>query len=484
MNRSCIIGRRIAFHIRQCSTARGQGFELCPVPGPPSLPFVGNMFDIDMDEMATTNFRRLYNKYGPIFRFNVVGTDLIWVSDVDIAKEVLRDKSDDFTNGDAFRNVFGWFFPTSIIVVEGGRWQRIRRIMKRAVQGTRLSEVLGPMHKVMKRADEYKLQACDGKPCDVHRLASESTFDIFGHWAYNVDFNFLGGDSAELLDACDRIAGSLSFRLHRQPLPWLWNLPTPYNLSVRKAQEVILRHATGLVNAREGSVGANNRQSNLLDAMIIASQSEEEAQNRLTRQELTDNISTIFFGAYDTTSATLAFTMHFLAEHPEAQEKLAQELLSVNLGHLTRESLEALPYLDMVVKESNRLRSTAIGFPRTAKKDMQLGGYAVKKGSIIMVHHAALTARDPKLWGGQDDLDSFRPDRWSEMKPHRLASLPFGFGARMCIGSQLATMEHKFVTAYLVKTYSWEVDPKRPLELTMKLGLCPKNGCWLIPTRR
>ena len=77
----------------------------------------------------------------------------------------------------------------------------------------------------------------------------------------------------------------------------------------------------------------------------------------------------------DTTSATIAFTMEFLARNPEAQEKLADELKDVNFTALEASSLPDFKYLDAVFKETNRLRSTAPAFPRTAKKDVEIGGH-------------------------------------------------------------------------------------------------------------
>jgi cytochrome P450 len=204
----------------------------------------------------------------------------------------------------------------------------------------------------------------------------------------------------------------------------------------------------------------------------------------MTREEMLDNIGTIFFGAYDTTSATLAFTMHFLAQQQAAQDTLATELKGVDLATIPREALEKLPYLDMVCREANRLSPTATAFPRTALEDIELGGFSIKKGTTCILDHVTLPGKDPEHWGGQTDLADFRPERWGEVKPNRLASLPFGFGGRICPGAQLATLEHKFITAYFVQKFSWRVDATRPMTTTMKVGLCPANGCWLVPEVR
>jgi cytochrome P450 len=293
----------------------------------------------------------------------------------------------------------------------------------------------------------------------------------------------MGGENAHILASCNAISDVLAKRM-QNPMPFLWQLPTRENLEAAKGLAVLQEYAGKLLDERLSSNLEGEFQKDLLAAMVAASRAEEGSKGSMSRTELIDNIGTIFFGAYDTTSATIAFTLHLLAQNPSAQDVLAAELASINLGEVDRDQLELLPYLDGVCREANRLTSTASAVPRTAKEDLQLGSYHISRGTNVIVDHLSLTARDPELWGGQQDLDDFRPDRWSEMKPHRLASLPFGFGGRICPGNNLATLEHKFITASLIHKYRWELDASRPMETTSKVGLCPKDGCWLIPSPR
>lgn len=455
------------------------------VTGPPLLPIIGNLHNFDVNQIMTGNLRPTYEKYGSIFKINMVGTELIFLSDVDMAREVLRERAHDFTNGDSFRNVFGSLFPTSVIVVEGAQWQRVRRILQRAVQGTRVSEIIRPMCGLVDLAARLKIQ--QDQPCDVHRMASNITFDTFGMWAYGVELNMIAGENADLLDACETVSEALNWRLNKLPIPFLWQVPTPFNRRVSASLNIIRSHAARLLDLARQRLSVQEvvtSKTNLLDAMVLASLAEEDTKNRLTDEELIDNMSTVFFGAYDTTSATLAFTLNFLAENQEAQELLAAELSGINLKEISREELEALSYLDMVAKEANRLRSTAFAIARTAKVDTQVGNYRVPAGTNVIIDHTSLTARNPELWGNQEDLEKFRPHRWQEVKPHRLASLPFGFGTRMCIGIQVATVEHKIITAKLVQRYRWQTDPGRPLKVTSKIGIVPQDGCWLVPSLR
>lgn len=449
------------------------------VPGPKPWPLVGNMFNADVGAIGKRGaMKPIYEEYGPIVKFSIPGNELVFLSDVTLAREVLRDKASSFTNGDQMRAVFGHLFPTSVIVVEGEQWKRIRRVISRAIQGTRLEDALVPMRLVLDRA--YAQLVHEGQALNMHALTAGVTFDTFGFWGFGMDMNTIGGENAHILDDCNTVSAVLGKR-NQQPLPFLWKLPTKENRGVDAAVSAIRAFAEKLWDERL-SADVDEERKDLLSAMVSASK--EEGDQGLTREEIIDNIATVFFGAYDTTSATLAFTLNFLAQHQDAQDALAAELATVNLQEISRKELEALPYLDGVVREANRLASTAMAFPRTARQDVEIGGYFIKQGTHLIVDHTNITSQDPELWGGQQDLEQFRPSRWSEVKPHRLASLPFGFGGRMCPGNNVATLEHKFITASLVSNYRWTVDGSRPMEYGVALGMAPKNGCWLIPARR
>jgi cytochrome P450 len=59
----------------------------------------------------------------------------------------------------------------------------------------------------------------------------------------------------------------------------------------------------------------------------------------------------------DTTSGALARILHVLAQHPDAQERLRKEIVEsrANGGDADYNDLDALPYLDAVIRETLRL---------------------------------------------------------------------------------------------------------------------------------
>ena len=63
------------------------------------------------------------------------------------------------------------------------------------------------------------------------------------------------------------------------------------------------------------------------------------------------------FAGTDTTSNALSRILHMLAEHPEAQEKLREELSSAGApdGDADYDALDRLPYLEAICRETLRL---------------------------------------------------------------------------------------------------------------------------------
>jgi cytochrome P450 len=99
--------------------------------------------------------------------------------------------------------------------------------------------------------------------------------------------------------------------------------------------------------------------------------------------------------------------------------------------------------------------------------DVEIGGYDVPKGSLIVINTYALQ-RDGRFF---EDPERYDPERfasgWEERIP-RYAYLPFGGGPRVCIGNAFATMEARLILATVAQRYklsSQSADEIRPVQL-------------------
>lgn len=91
-----------------------------------------------------------------------------------------------------------------------------------------------------------------------------------------------------------------------------------------------------------------------------------------------------------------------------------------------------------------------IGNGRTLQEDTVICGYKIPKG-IQVVFPTIVTGTMEEYC---EDANAFRPERWLKISHggtgehiHPFASLPYGYGARMCLGRRFADLEMQILLA-------------------------------------
>lgn len=150
----------------------------------------------------------------------------------------------------------------------------------------------------------------------------------------------------------------------------------------------------------------------------------------------------VMAAAFDTTSVAVTSMAYALATHPEWQDRLAAEAIE-QAGPVTADSLKNLELCDRAWRETLRRYPVAVDLPRRPLRDVELGGYRIPTGAMVLALTGPLHF-DPEVWTNPDafDPDRFSPER-AEDRKKRGAYFPFGAGAHSCIGAQLSTMESK-----------------------------------------
>ncbi|MFM9370190.1 cytochrome P450 [Streptomyces sp. Da 82-17] len=196
------------------------------------------------------------------------------------------------------------------------------------------------------------------------------------------------------------------------------------------------------------------------------------AEHDLSDVEVRDELSTILFAGAETTAATLAWTFHHLALHPEFDAQVVAEIREV-VGDrpVTVEDVPKLVALRRVLDEVIRLHGVTMLMRRTTQ-EVELGGHRLPVGAEVGFSLYALH-RDPRFF---PDPDAFDPDRWlperqAEAGLQRNAYIPFGAGNRKCIGDQFAWTEATIALATLLAR--WRLTPSS--------GHAPKEVVSAVP---
>jgi cytochrome P450 len=122
-------------------------------------------------------------------------------------------------------------------------------------------------------------------------------------------------------------------------------------------------------------------------------------------------------------------------------------------------------------------------FAREPIEDVNIGGYDVPRGAVVMVNPFALH-RDPRFFPDPErcDPERFAPG-WEERIP-RYAYLPFGGGRRICIGNGFAMMETRLILATVMQRYKLSLESKEEIRPVQLVTLRPRGPVRMKLERR
>jgi cytochrome P450 len=191
------------------------------------------------------------------------------------------------------------------------------------------------------------------------------------------------------------------------------------------------------------------REAPLVRALIEAR--DPETGRTLTDDEIRDELIVFVGAGHDTTATTLAYSLWQLGRNPELQERVRAEAAAIGDRDLLPEDVPHLRYTVQVLHEALRLCPPAPVSGRTVTEDVEVDGYRVRAGTLVMVGVYSVH-RDPALWA---DATTFDPDRFrpeAARSIDRWQYLPFGAGPRTCVGDHFAMLELALVLATIIRS--------------------------------
>ena len=226
------------------------------------------------------------------------------------------------------------------------------------------------------------------------------------------------------------------------------------------------RHMYAVIEARRA--GAEQR----TDILSLLLEAETEDGERLTDQELRDELLTLVLAGHETTANSLAWAFERLLRHPAAYERLRD---------VARSEEDADGYLEATIHETMRSRPVIPIIGRRVTVPWQLGDYRMPAGSavlmsILLLHHREDVYPDPF---------AFRPERFVGRKPGTYTWIPFGGGIRRCLGAALAMAEQRVVLGAIARRTDLEAPDPRPEHARHRnVTMIPAGGARVVMTAR
>ena len=362
----------------------------------------------------------------------------------------------------------------SMITSDGEDWARRRASVQSAFSRRRLN---GWIPMILEQADA----AIDTLPAegthliDLYQVGRAAILEILVR-------AFFGESMA---DNATRFGELMKPAQDYLELPAWKQLPHPFPIGKRDQVKADRRAFDDLVRQAIVSIRANpsGDPGDVLEVLVH--------DDSVSEQEILDQVNTLVGAGFDTTAASLAWMLWCCGLAPDIWAALraeADEVLgATGHGHHTADhsTLNRLEVADRVVRETLRLHPAGVISPREAARDLEVGGYTITKGTLVL-WSPHLTGRDPDVW---DEPLHFDPDRFLDMTEDQRAAadaawIPFGGGRRNCIGFALAQMELTLLIARLAQRL--DVTPPatpKPRPIGMVVNR-PRGGVRFQVTRR
>ncbi|MCA1192868.1 bifunctional cytochrome P450/NADPH--P450 reductase [Saccharopolyspora sp. 6V] len=445
------------------------------IPGPKSLPVVGNLFDVLGGTQETTiEFAEDYHaRFGGIFVLNVLGQRQIFASHHELVAQMCSNPLWSKSVHDALKKVRD-FGGDGLFTAynEEPNWGKAHRLLMPAFGTMAMRDYFPQMLDIAEQMMTRWERFGPDHAIDVAEDMTRLTLDTIALCAFDVRFNsFYSEKPHPFVDAMVRALVEAGERTERLPgvQPFLVGTNRQYRDDLST-----MRQITERIVALRTRTPSEERPDDLLERMLSAA--DPLTGEKLSEENIQYQLATFLVAGHETTSGLLSFATHELLAHPDVLAK-ARDVVDQVLGDRTPrfDDLARLGYIGQVLRETLRLHPTAPAFALTPSEPTTLGGYEIGPDDSVMVMLPVLH-RDPAVWPEPDrfDPDRFAPDRMNEIPEY--AWMPFGHGARACIGRPFALQEATLVLAMVLQRFDITlVDPGYELAISESLTIKPKD---------
>jgi cytochrome P450 len=201
------------------------------------------------------------------------------------------------------------------------------------------------------------------------------------------------------------------------------------------------------------------------DVLSLLLRATDETGAPLSELELRDELVTILAAGHETTATGVAWAFERLLRTPRV------------LHRLTRSLEEDDEYLDATIKETLRARPVVTDVGRKLTREIELNGYRLPAGTLVMPAIAAIHFREDLY----PEPDEFRPERFLERTPDAYAWIPFGGGVRRCIGASFAQFEMRVIIRTILERTRMRASAARPERSRLRnVTAAPARGCRVV----
>src|ERR1700690_1894948 len=371
----------------------------------------------------------------------------------DAIRHVLVDNYENYIRTPAGIRVLRPMLGEGLLISEGRAWKHQRRTLAPAFTPRAVMSLVPHM---VAATDETiaKLRAAGNAPVDLREAMQRMTLEIAGRTMFSFGMERHGAALRDFVVEYGTRLARPHFLDLVLPLSW----PSPQDFSRARFRKR-WTHFVAMLIAERRAAGKNEGAPprDLFDLMGAAR--DPESGEAFTDEQLGDEVATMILAGHETTATALFWSLYLLALDPANQDLLAAEVREATANGAL--DIERLKFTRAVVDETMGVCPPGFLVGGGAAAADTVAGLPVRKNDLVLIA-PWLLHRHEKLW---NQPNAFIPSRFmpGAPTPDRFAYLPFGVGARVCIGAHFALVEATLALAKMIGAFRVELLDKEPV---------------------
>ncbi|XP_073490452.1 sterol 26-hydroxylase, mitochondrial-like isoform X1 [Aquarana catesbeiana] len=407
--------------------------------------------------------------YGPLFKTVISRYKMVNIADPKLIENLLRQEGkypmrtevDLWKEHRDIRNL-----PYGPFTEQGHKWYNLRNVLnKKMLKPTEARAYTGSINEVvtdlMERIQEIRSESSSGNTVpDIGNLFYNFTFEGLSYILFEARSGCL---NKHIPPETQKFVASIAFMLRNSVYVTFMPLWTrrvfPYWERYLSGWDTIFAFTKKLIDKKMNEIQerlerGEEVQGEYLTYLLFS--------GKLTMSEICGSVAELLMAGVDTTSNTLTFCLYHLAQDPELQQSLHEEVVRVAPAECipTADDISQMPLLKATIKETLRLYPVAaVNGRMICEKEVVIGDYCFPKKTLFVLNHYAIS-RDEDYF---QNADKFLPQRWLRdggMNRHPFSSIPFGYGIRACVGRRIAELEMHLALARIIRKFEIRYNPQ------------------------
>nr|WCC58042.1 cytochrome P450 [Pharsalia antennata] len=430
------------------------------IPSPKGWPLVGTTFSLlaaGGPPKLHEYMDRRHKQLGPIFKDNVGPVTAVFLSDAEEMRNVFAQegkypvhiKPEPWLVYNAKHH-----YTRGLFFMDGEEWLKFRKVMNKLLLRGDLSWIEDSCEAasdlLLKRIKFYGEKNAEFP--DLEKQLYKWSMDVI--IAVLLGPNTFKKNCEVLQPYLDKLAENvqLVFQTTSKLMLLPANLAEKYNIPPWKRFERSVK--TALESANE-IVQILRNKFHSGDGLLSKMERETIATADINRI-----VEDLILGGGDTTTYTMEWMLYLISKNKEVQERLRQDDKTLTKN---------------ILRETLRLYPVAPFLTRVLPHAAVVGGYSIPAGTLIVMS-IYTSGRDERYY---KNPALFLPDRWVRNSTHstvnQQASLPFGIGARSCIGKKIAEAQLQVTLSKIVRNFDVNLCNQRDVEIILKLVAKPSD---------